>query len=260
MKKFFKSMGLISILFLSFFYTEKIALIMQNKSPIMQNIENNSSKYTVNPVNATINDTYVIPGIRGRMVNKNKSFVNMKTFGVFNEYYLIFEDIKPDISLEDNLDKIIKYGNKKKNAIAFILEDGNEDIKNYFKTNNIKASLLINETTYDKFNYFEQINNDLKKYKNVESLLNKNNQNKNICYIKNINKSTCLKEGKYLVEESFALTSNNIVDVKKELDSGSIILIKNNTSIDYINLLIKEINFKGFNILTLYELINEKEL
>lgn len=242
----------------SFYYTEKIAVIMQNKSPIMQSIEEVEESYVVNAINASIDSNYVVPGIMGRMVNKTKSYVNMKAFGIFNEYYLIFDDVKPDVSLEDNKDKIIKEGNKSKKAVSLLLEDGNETIKKYLKDNKISADLLINESTYENGSFFEQINNDKDKYKNVESLLNKNNQNKNICYIKEMEKEYCRKEQKYLVEETFTLGSNNIVEAKTKLDSGAIILIKKNANLEHLKLLVKEIHFKGLNIQPLSELISEK--
>lgn len=230
---------------------------MQNKSPIMQQINEVEESYVVKAVNAKVEDNYIVPGIMGRMVNKNKSYVNMKAFGIFNEYYLIFDDVKPDISLEENRDKIIKEGNKSKKSVAFILEDGNEAIKKYFKDNKIKADLLISESTYENNNYFEQINNDKNKYKNVESLLNKNNQNQNICYIKEMDKETCTKEHKYLVEETFSLKSDNIVEAKNKVDSGAIILIKKTATLEHLQVLLKEINFKGLSVIYVSELIKE---
>lgn len=231
---------------------------MQNKSPIMQKINEIDDNYVVLPTNAVVNENYIIPGVMGRMVNKTKSFVNMKSFGLFNEYYLIFDDVKPDVSIDDNKDKIIKEGNKNKKAVAFLLEDGNDLIKNYLQENKIKASLLVLETTYENNTHFERINNDKIKYKNVESLLNKNNQNKNICYIKNIDKEMCKKEQKYLVEETFSLKSNNIVEAKNSVKSGAIILIQKNATIEHLKILLKEINFKGLSIIYLSELISEK--
>lgn len=258
MKKMYKYIGLFAIMIFSFYYTEKIAILVQNKSPIMQSINNIENDYDELAVNATIDGNYITPGINGKKINKTKSFVNMKSFGIFNEYYLIFDNIKPDISLQDNMDKIIKNGNLEKKAIAFLIED-NSEIKNYLKENNIKASILISQDTYDKNSFFEQINNDRNKYNNVESLLNKNNQNKNICYIKNLDKSFCKKNGKYLVEESIALSSTNIVKVKQSISNGQIILIKNNAKLEEFKLLLNEIKFKDLSIIYLSELIDENK-
>jgi hypothetical protein len=256
MKKIYKIIGLFSLMIFSFYYTDKIAVIMQNKSPIMQNINEVESDYYVSAVNATINDNYIIPGISGRMINKTKSYVNMKSFGTFNSYYLIFDEIKPDISLSDNLELVIKSGNEEKKAVALLLED-NETIKNYLKSENIKASILTTLDSYEKNSFFEQINNEVEKYSNLESLLNKNNQNTNICYINKVDKDFCIKNKKYLVEESFYLNSQNIVNAKKEVTSGAIILIKNTAKLEEFKLLIKEINFKGLDIVYLSELIKE---
>ncbi len=258
LKKLYKPIGIFAIMLFSFYYTERIAILMQNKSPIMQNITEVEENYMVSAVNANVDQNYIIPGIMGRMVNKSKSYVNMKAFGIFNEYYLVFDDIKPEISLEDNKDKIIKEGNKNKKAIAFLLEDGNENIKKYLKENKISADLLIQEKTYENNNFFEQINNDKEKYKNVESLLNKNNQNQNLCYVKNIDKEYCTKEKKYLIEETFFLNGQNIVEVKNKINSGAIILIKKEAVLDHLKLLVKEINFKGLKIIPISELITEK--
>ena len=257
MKNVYKMIGLVTLMLFSFYYTEKIAILMQNKSPIMQNINEIEKEYYVEAVNANIDGDYITPGISGRMINKTKSYVNMKSFGTFNEYYLIFDDIKPDISLQDNKDKIIKNGNYNKKSIAFLLEE-NSSIENYFVQNKIAASVLVTQDSYNKNKNLEQINNDLENYNNVESLLNKNNQNTNICYINTLNREFCEKNKKYLVKETFYLDGQNIVEAKKNIQSGVIILVKKNANLDQLKLLIKEINFKGLNIVQLSELINEK--
>ena len=256
MNKFYKSIGLIAIMLFSFYYTEKIAILMQNKSPIMQSINDVEESYAVSATNANIDGDYITPGICGRMINKTKSYVKMKSFGIFNEYYLIFDDVKPEVSLQENKDKIIKNGNPSKQAIAFLLEE-NTSIENYLKQNKVAASKLITEDDYDKNNYFEQINNDKVNYSNVESLLNKNNLNKNICYINTLNKQECIKNHKLLVEETFHLNGQNIVEAKNSIKSGSIILIKKEANLEEFQLLVKEIKFKGLDIITLSELITE---
>lgn len=257
MRNIYKYIGLFGIMIFSFYYTEKIAQMMQNKSPIMKTINEIESKYLENPVNALINEDVIIPGVKGKKINKNKSYVNMKYRGVFNEYYLVFDDIIPEVSLEENKDKIINKGNKLKKGIALILED-NDNIKNYLIENKINASILIKEENFKKDSFLEQINNDLDNYKNIESLLNKNNLNKNICYIKNIDKEFCLKNRKYLVEETISFSNSNLIEIKKNIESGTIILIKKDVSLDNFKQLLKEISFKGLKFLTVSDLISEE--
>lgn len=232
---------------------------MQNKSPLMQNIHEVEERYKEVATNATILGEYIVPGVMGRMVNKTKSFVNMKSFGVFNEYYLIFDDVKPEVSLEDHKDKIIRSGHPSKKAIAYLLEDGNPEIETYFERNQIAASLLVTEKSYKNNSYFEQINNDSSKFRNVESLLNKNNQNKNICYVKSFSKEFCQKEQKYLVLETFSLGSANFVEAKSQLVNGAIVFVKKTATVETIKLFQKEVQFKGLEVVSLSELIAEKK-
>ena len=62
-----------------------------------------------------------------------------------------------------------------------------------------------------------------------------------------------------MISETLTLNNINFIDVKKGLESGVIILIKENTSLENVKLLLKEIQFKGLKILTVSELINEKK-
>ena len=50
----------------------------------------------------------------------------MEDFNAFNENFLKFNDITPEISLEDNKDKIIIKGNSKKRSVSLILEQDKE--------------------------------------------------------------------------------------------------------------------------------------
>jgi len=122
----------------SFYYTEKIALLMRQKDPIYETIEDVVSTSNTNYVNAIIDDKTIIPGMNGLAVNVDKSFQKMKSFGAFNKYYLIFDQVKPEISLEDHKDKMITNGNSKKRMVSFILEE-NENIAKYLKENNIEV-------------------------------------------------------------------------------------------------------------------------
>ena len=164
MKNFYKYFGIVAIMLFSFYYTEKIALLMRKKDPIYESIEVIKEESNIDYVNAIIKDDNIIPGMNGLKVNTEKSFQKMKSFGAFNKYYLIFDQVKPEISLEDHKDKMITNGNSKKRMVSFILEE-NENIAKYLKENNIEASLLITKDTFKRDNYFEQINADNKNFK-----------------------------------------------------------------------------------------------
>lgn len=257
MKQFYKYFGIGAMMLFSFYYTEKIALFMRSNDPIYETIQDVSETSNVDYVNAEIQDTTIIPGINGLAINTEKSFQKMKSFGAFNKYYLIFDQVKPEISLEDHKDKVIKEGNEKKKSVAFIFTEQNE-LSGYFKKNGILASLLIKKEDYEKENYFEQINNDSKNWKDVENLLESMKQNKNICIINNYNKELCQKENKYLIKPNLELTSTNVAMVKGKLKSGSIILVNSTAKLEDMKLLLKEINYKGLKVVTLSNLILEE--
>lgn len=257
MKKFFKFFGICALMLFSFYYTEKIALYAHSKSPIMEEINNAKDNLYVSSVNAEIYDDYITPGLNGLEVNVNSSFSNMKSFDAFNSYYLVFDQIKPEISLENNKNKTIKQGNKRKRAISFILED-NKEIYNYLKSNNIKANVLVSLDSYDKTETFEILNNEINEFEKLETLLNKAELNNNICFIKNVNKNYCIKKEYYLVINNKELNGSNIASIKSDIESGDIILIKSSSKLDDFKLLLNQIKYQDLTIMYLSELITEE--
>ena len=228
---------------------------MRQKDPIYETIKDAKENSNIDYVNAEITEENIIPGINGLVVNVDKSFQKMKAFGAFNKYYLIYDQIKPDISLEDNKDKIIQKGNAKKKSVALVLSSSK--IANIIEKENIKASILINQEDFQRASTFEQINNDSKKFKETANLLNSINQNKNICVINKYNSETCKKNKQYLVKPTLELTSSNIASIKGKIESGSIILIQSNVKKSDLQILIKQIEYQGLSFVTLSEMINE---
>ena len=131
----------------SFYYTDQIANLVLEKNELYQKIAALKDNYTVTSVSAVIQDKYITPGLNGSAVNVKNSYYNMKNLDLFNEYYLVFDEIKPKISLEDHKDKIICQGNPAKNNIAFILEN-DKKIINYFQEHKIPANLLVTLDNY----------------------------------------------------------------------------------------------------------------
>lgn len=258
MKKIIKRIFMLVLILLSFFFTEKTAIFIRSQDPIMQGIMDYASNNNYEPVNATINNEYITPGLIGKRINEVKSLMQMKAIGIFNKTFLVTTNIKPDISLEDNKDKIINKANPKKNAVSFIIENNDTTSLTFFISSKIPASILIDSKTIDKNPYFEQINNDFDKYNEVEKILNKNKKNTNICLINRNNKELCIKKKKYLVEPTHILNSSNIVMIKNKVTSGDIILIKSNVTIDDISLLYNYLKSKNIKVIPLSELISEK--
>ena len=259
MRKYYQYLGLALIMVFSFYYTEKIALIVLNKNPLMQEINQVKGDYEEDFVNAIIEGDYIIPGINGLQVNTRESFYEMQELDTFNRYYLVFDQVKPDVSLEDNKDKIIHRGNAKLKQVSIIFSEESV-ISDYFKEQNYKANLLVQLDTYKKNSYFELINNEVNGFDSLENNFNLNKENKNICVINDKNLDICLKKKKYLVEPTLILNGSNYIDVKNRLDSGSIILIDESAILSDVKLLLKEIKYKNYDIVYLSEMISEENI
>lgn len=259
MRKYYQYLGLALIMVFSFYYTEKIAAIVLSKNPLMQTIENEKDNYAVAYVNAYVDGDYIIPGINGLKVNTKESFYNMQKLDVFSEAYLVFEQVSPEISLEDNKDKIVRQGNSKLNQVSLVLETENE-VSEYLKNAEYKASLLVTVDTYEAGNYFEVLNGETTAFTTLENKLNLNKENKHICILNSTNYELCLQNSNYLVEPTLNLHETNYLDIKKNLEKGSIIFISAQAKLSDVKLLLKEINYKGYEIVYLSELISEENI
>lgn len=257
MRKYYEFFGLALIMVFSFYYTEQIAIIVLNKNPLMVTINEESSNYNTKYVNAAIDGEYITPGLNGLEVNVKESFYKMQVGEVFNKYYLVYDQVKPEISLNNHKDKIIRKGNSKHKKVSFILEEENE-VSDYFKSLNLKASILGTLPSYKRNSYFEIINNETDSFKALENTLNLNKENKHICVVNDLNKDICLKHKNYLIDPSLKLNNSNLIEIKKNIENGSIILVSKGATLSDIKILLKEINYKSLEIVLVSEIISEE--
>ncbi len=255
--KFFKSIGIITIVIFSFFYTEKLANFMLENNELYQTIENEKDSYEVVSVNAVIDGDYIIPGLNGQVVNVKDSYYNMKDMQVFNSYYLLYDVTYPEISLSNNIDKIITKGNSLKRSVSFILEY-DQDIINFFVNNNYDASVIVTSDTYDSNLTLEQINGDVSNFSQTEALLNKYNDNISICYVSNVNLELCKDNNKYLVNTEKIINNSTIIDIKNNISSGDIYYVSKNVDLKNIQLIINSILYRDLEIVNISELISEE--
>lgn len=253
--KFYKIIGIISIVVFSFYLTDFATELAINSNPLMQTIKDSSDNYQVSSVNATIKDNTIIPGIKGKKVNTMESFLNMKDFGSFNINYLVYDSVVPSITLEKNKDKVIISGNKKIRQISLLVKDNNE-IKEYLNKNNINYSYLINYLNeFDKENI--NIESNKNKFLDLDTLLRKKDINKKICILDYSNIEICKNKKYYIVKPSIILKNSNVVSSINMVEKGSIILIDNNLSLDNFKIFLKSIKSKDLKIVYLSEIIKE---
>ena len=211
---------------------------------------------TVMGKDAIIEENTIIPGIAGKQVDKDASFFKMKEFGSFNETFLIYEKVKPKISLEDNKEKIIIKGNKALRQISIIIKD-DENLIKYLKKANVKVSILSTlKTSLENYEYINA-ENTKENFKDLDSILKKNNLNKKICILEYSNIEECKQKKYYLVNPSIKVSNSNILKNKQSISNGEIILIDEFVSIESIKIILNQIKYLDLNIVYLSELITE---
>ena len=270
MKKIFQMIGLISLTCFSFFVTEKTALVVSEMDEIMIEIKANYQNYKSDSVDAIIDNNTIIPGINGKQVNINKSYKNMKLSGYYSDKLYVYDYSRPTISLSDNIDKYIIKGNPKKRMVSLIFKvKANDNIKEIL---NIINNYNINVTFFINANWFTN-NNDL-----IQELINEghnigilmdnysdsdfewmdmvikkiNNQKNSFCYStedNDKNLESCKLKNNYTIRPIEILEKTPLVDIKKNLNSGSILSLDINSNVrKELSTIIIYIKSKGYNI------------
>ena len=280
MKKIFEIIGLMSLVCLSFIITEKTTTVVKNIDDIMIKIKHENNNYKTESVNAIINEDSIIPGIYGKEVDIDKSYKNMKKYGYYNDELFVYKDVKPNISLLDNIDKYIISGNLlvRKVSLIFIVKDGDNinNILNILDKNQVKATFFVNETWFSKNNdlVIELINDghnignlsDNLDYKDSSFgwmdmiIKNLGHQHDGYCYYteNKENLDACVLLKNYTIKP-IEIKNNPFLEVKDNLTSGSIFAFYlDNRLENELNVIINHIKSKGYDMVNIENLIKEK--
>lgn len=262
MKKLFSLIGLATIMTLSFIISEKTTLAIKDVDEIMSQIKEKTSEKNIPPENAIIKNDTIRPGIDGRQIDIQESYNRMRTINMYNEKYLIYKNIEPDISINKIYDKYIIGGNPKKKSISivFIINENNniEYILKILGQTNIKVTFIADKYWSENNN---SIKEQIKKQGHTIEILNNGIGNK-YCFIETKIKETlekCSKQQKHTIIPNINIKSTPLITLKKNLTSGSIIsLMTNNTTTQELKMIIDYINKKGYTILNLEQHLSEK--
>ena len=274
MNKLFKSIGLFGLIIFSFFYTNKTVSVLKEQDEIMIKIKENIDKYNIDVIEAKIDNDTIIPGINGKKVNINKSYEKMKKIGIYNSNYLVYDIIYPKNRLKNNRNKYIIGGNNKKNDISliFIVNDVNniEKVVKILNNYSIKSDIFItNDFIINNkylFNYLKENKFNLNYYGDYSSsefitnntIIKSNYKTNNFCYLENKNKeylNICNLNKNYTIIPNLIIKNNMLSNIKKNIRKGYIISIYTN-DISELELSIKYIISKGYNIVTLNEIFD----
>jgi len=258
MKKTLRLIELFIVLIISIIIYKQTLYIIKDSDILMTELKSKEKEYYVHPQNAIIKNETVIPGINGKKVDIEKTYKIIKKIKSINEKYIIYKEIPPQISLENNKNKYIISGNNTKNEISIILEIDNNtntgELQKILKSNNIQITFQID----NEHNNIER----LSKNKNYE-LENKNPTKANrICILDEPNEKIlklCSKQNKYTVITNKIIKQSPFSEIKKILKPGLILKIyANENTLNELDMTIKYIKSKGLNIKKISDLISEK--
>lgn len=279
LKNIIKITGLFVLIVFSFFYSDKVYSVVSSRDELMIKIKDVCEFYYVKSIDGIVTKNTIIPGIKGKTVNVDKSYKKMREIGTFDEKLIIYDDIKPNNSISDNRDKYIIHGNYNKDMVSIIFIVDNDRyldkieniilsknvIANYFVTNNY----LIENSTYiaslknsEVYNYGdngEYTPDNLIFANNLITRITKNEAM--YCLSEKFSSNTlslCSKNNLYTVVPNIIIDGNLYINIKDKVDNGSIILIKvNNNNITELSIGIDYLKSKGLDIVGLSNLISE---
>lgn len=128
---------------------EPVLLFAEPDDELYKEIVQKSTQYEEQPDNAIIDNVWKkTPGRNGLKVNIGKSYERLKEVGKFDEKLLVYDQLKPEVSIEDLPPSPIYRGHPEKEMTAFLInvswgEEYIPTILNILKENNVKATFFI---------------------------------------------------------------------------------------------------------------------
>lgn len=275
LKKTFEYIGIFSLFIFSFIFTEKTATVIKEQDDVMIKIKEVADNYYVPAKESVIIDKTIVPGISGQMVDIDESYYKMKKMGLFNETLLVIKKIDPVNTIKNNMDKFIISGNKnlKKVSLIFLVNSDekiknvlqileNEDVRSnifvsgsFMEANNSLISKIAEKHLIGNLSYNNDYNNS--DFIWMSTIIKKFNDN--YCYSENLDEDVlkvCSKNNSYTVVPSTIIRTKPLLNVTKSLSNGSIISFYiNDDLLKELDIVIKEIKSKGYEIVVLSELL-----
>jgi len=134
------------------FQTVEPAMFLEatkHEDPLYIEIEQKSEEFSEEPQDAYIDNVWKkTPGMNGLKVDINESYERMKEEGAFNPSLIVYEQVAPEVALQDLPAAPIYRGNPEKDMVAFLINVswGSEHIPallNTLKEKQVKATFFI---------------------------------------------------------------------------------------------------------------------
>lgn len=274
LKKIFKISAVLLLVGFSFFYTEKVTLIARNSDPIMRAIKKEESNKKVSNVNPVINNDEYIMGINGCEIDVDKSYSKMRSVGEFKEELIVMKETSND---KDLTDKYVIGGNNKEKKVSLIFivnKDIDSNLTNYINDKNLKVNYFIDgkylEENMITVKFLSENSNIYYLGENEEysdenmlyhnNLISMNGSNKpKYCFTSDKDNNTLKLCNDYdmVTIKSDIIKDNIYKRIKDKLNNGVIFAIDSDNT-DEIKVSINYILSKGYNIISLEDLLSEK--
>ena len=274
LKKILKVSAVLLLVGFSFFYTEKVTMIARNSDPIMRAIKKEESNKKISNVNPVINNDEYIMGINGCEIDVDKSYSKMRSVGEFKEELIVMKETSNDKDLTNKY--VIGGNNKEKNvSLIFIVnKDIDSSLTDYINQKNIKVNYFIDgkylEENMITVKFLSENNNiyylgvneeysdEYMLYHNNLIGMNGTNESK-YCFTNDKNSDTLKLCNDYNMTtiKSDVIKDNVYKTIKDKLNNGVIFAVDSD-NIDEIKVSINYILSKGYNIVSLEDLLSEK--
>lgn len=281
-KPYLTVIGICLLTVFSFYYTNKLIEFSKSKDPIMIEIMKNKDDYNKLSIDALINNNYITPGSEGLEVDVDKSYTKMKKLGKYNDNLYVYDVVKPTISIKDNYNKFVINWNTTKKEVSLIFKVNDlkniENINKILFNNNVSATFFIDGNIKDddinilkildeSNNYFGNLGYNkkysIKTIKYTNALLDRiDDDNHNYCYVEkddiNVLK-TCSEVKMYTIKPMVVSNIFPFTYIKQNLENGKIFSLDTNSyTLKQLDLIIKYVRQKGYDFVTLEEILNEK--
>lgn len=281
MKKIFQIVGVITLMIGSFVYAENVQKASISSDTLLNEIKSKKDGYKENAIEPIIKDNTISPGINGKEVDVKKSYEEMSKIGYFDDKLLVYKTLPVENILDKNKDKYIVSLNNSKMNINIIFKVGsNDNITSIIKSldkKNIKGTFFITSGYLEK--HHNQIIDLIEKEYTIGNLSNNEdyedsdfvwmktiitnigNQKYNYCLTNKPNKiilNNCKIQNSYTIMTNNIINTKPLINIKKMLKPGNIIVIEiNKEVIKEIELILNYIESRGYTITPLEEGLKE---
>lgn len=218
---------------LSSLLTKVLINILKKQDPIMHEIISHKSLYETKEINAIITENFIIPGNKGTKINLDESYKKMKKLGYFDKTLLVFNDKKPNLTIDKKYNKLILYGNIYKNNISIIIHVNSDN-----ELSNIKK--IVNQ-------YNVSINYEIDNIINNKYCLS--NEVK-------VNK-VCISKKMHTIFIKNNITNQYWINTKDKIQRGNILYYNFKNNLNDLHLIINYITSNNYHIVLIDELIKE---